>query len=102
MSPPIARPFPCFIADSPQEGKPYGRWAERLTEEFARACEPHAGEAGGRLRPRTPKGGSGRGGGGRGSRPAPRRAPQPTGGGAAAGAGEASPPPPAARIAPPS
>ena len=28
--PPIPRPFPRFIADSPQEGRPYGRWAERL------------------------------------------------------------------------
>jgi hypothetical protein len=46
MSPPIARPFPRFIADAPQEKQPYGRWAERLGERFAEACEPLAGEAG--------------------------------------------------------
>lgn len=44
--PPTSRPFPTFIADSPQEGNPYGRWAERLVEEFALACEPLADEAG--------------------------------------------------------
>jgi hypothetical protein len=44
--PPVPRPFPRFIADSPQEARPYGRWAERLEAEFARACEPLAGEAG--------------------------------------------------------
>ncbi len=46
MSPPIRRPFPRFIADSPQEKAPYGRWAERLAETFAEACEPLTGEAG--------------------------------------------------------
>jgi hypothetical protein len=51
VSPPLSRPFPRFIADSPQEGPPYGRWAERLGEEFARACEPLAGEAGAALDP---------------------------------------------------
>ena len=50
---PVPRPFPRFIADAPQEGRPYGRWAERLTEEFAKACEPHAGEAGAPLDPET-------------------------------------------------
>jgi hypothetical protein len=44
--PPIPRPFPRFIADSPQEGKPYGRWEGRLREEFERACSAHAAEAG--------------------------------------------------------
>jgi hypothetical protein len=44
--PPIPRPFPRFIADSPQEGRPYGRWAERLEQEFAKACQPLADEAG--------------------------------------------------------
>ena len=44
--PPIPKPFPRFVADSPQEGKPYGRWGERLTEEFAKACGEHASEAG--------------------------------------------------------
>src|SRR2546423_9672781 len=44
--PPTPRPFPAFIADAPQEGDPYGRWSERLVEEFAVACEPLADEAG--------------------------------------------------------
>ncbi len=51
--PPIARPFPRFIADAPQEGKPYGRYEERLREHFVRACEPLAGEAGSPLSPDT-------------------------------------------------
>lgn len=44
--PPHSRPYPRFIADSPQESRPYGRWQERLTEAFAYACESLAGEAG--------------------------------------------------------
>ena len=44
--PPTSRPFPAFIADAPQESEPYGRWAERLIEEFAAACEPLVDEAG--------------------------------------------------------
>lgn len=44
--PPIAKPFPRFIANSPQEGVPYGRWAERLTELFEARCEPLIAEAG--------------------------------------------------------
>jgi hypothetical protein len=51
--PPIPRPFPRFIADAPQEGRPYGRWAERLEAEFAKACEPHSGDAGAPLDPET-------------------------------------------------
>lgn len=51
--PPIARPFPRFIADSPQEGRPYGRWEERLASEFAKACEPLGAEAGAPLDPGT-------------------------------------------------
>ena len=43
--PPTSRPFPAFIADAPQENEPYGRWSERLVEEFASACEPLADEA---------------------------------------------------------
>jgi len=46
MSPPIGRPFPRFIADSAQEKRPYGRWAERLRGELERACEPLVEEAG--------------------------------------------------------
>ena len=46
MSPPTARPFPRFIADAAQEGTVAGRFAERLTAEFAAACEPLAEAAG--------------------------------------------------------
>src|SRR3954452_6405488 len=65
MSPPLPRPFPRFIADSPQERNPYGRWEERLRDEFASACEPHAGEAGGPLDPEAIKWFPERGWGGR-------------------------------------
>ena len=51
--PPVARPIPRFIADSAQEGLPYGRWAERLTESFAEACEALEGEAGAPLDPES-------------------------------------------------
>jgi hypothetical protein len=47
MPPPLARPIPRFIADAPVEGLPYGRWAQQLRDAFAKACEPHVGEAGG-------------------------------------------------------
>jgi hypothetical protein len=47
VSPPIRRPIPRFVADASVESLPYGRWAQRLRDEFARACEPHVGEAGG-------------------------------------------------------
>jgi hypothetical protein len=53
--PPIPRPYPRFIADAPREGKPYGRWEERLTQELATACEPFAAEAGAPLDPKTVK-----------------------------------------------
>lgn len=36
---PDPRPIPRFIADTTQEGIPHGRFAERLREEFAAACE---------------------------------------------------------------
>jgi len=36
--PPNPRPIPRFVADSTQEGIPHGRFAERLGEEFLRAC----------------------------------------------------------------
>lgn len=36
---PNPRPIPRFIADTTQEGIPHGRFAERLREEFAQACE---------------------------------------------------------------
>jgi hypothetical protein len=50
-TPPTARPFPAFIADAPQEGAPYGRWGERLAEEFARSCARLATEAGAAVDP---------------------------------------------------
>ena len=81
MSPPITRPFPCFIADSPQEGRPYGQWAKRLEEEFAKACGPHADEAGAPLDPETIRWFPERGWGGRVYVPGTGRATEPTGGG---------------------
>lgn len=51
--PPVARPIPRFVADSAQEGLPYGRWTERVSEQFAKACEPLAGEAGAPLDPES-------------------------------------------------
>ena len=45
--PPVAQPIPRFIADASVEGLPYGRWAQRLRDEFVKACEPHLAEAGG-------------------------------------------------------
>ena len=63
--PPVPRPFPRFIADSPQEGRPYGRWADRLGEEFSKACESHASEAGSKLDGETVKWFPERGWGGR-------------------------------------
>jgi hypothetical protein len=81
MSPPINRPFPRFIADSPQEGRPYGQWAKRLEEEFAKACGPHAGEAGAPLDPDTVRWFPERGWGGRVYVPCVGRAIEPTGGG---------------------
>ena len=53
MSPPIARPFPRFMADTAQESRPYGDWSERLTTTFASACEELAAEAGAPLDPET-------------------------------------------------
>ena len=72
--PPLPRPYPRFVADSPQEGKPYGRWEERLRDEFAKACSEHAGEAGGALDPDTIKWFPERGWGGRVYVPATGRA----------------------------
>jgi hypothetical protein len=47
MSPPVRTPLPRFIADASAEGLPYGRWAQQLRDEFAKACEKHVSEAGG-------------------------------------------------------
>jgi hypothetical protein len=81
MSPPITRPFPRFMADSSQEGRPYGQWAKRLEEVFAKACEPHAGEAGAPLDPETIRWFPERGWGGRIYVPGAGRATEPSGGG---------------------
>jgi hypothetical protein len=81
MSPPSARPLPCFIGDSAQEGRPYGHWAERLEEVFTKACEPHAGEAGAPLDPETIRWFPERGWGGRVYVPGAGRATEPSGGG---------------------
>ncbi len=53
--PPVRRPFPRFVADAAREGRPYGRYEERLREAFASACEPLAAEAGSTLDPMTVK-----------------------------------------------
>jgi len=37
--PPEERFVPRFAAEPPQEGLPYGRWAERLAQEFLAACD---------------------------------------------------------------
>ncbi len=36
--PPSERPIPRYAAEPPQEGLPYGRWAERLAAAFTQAC----------------------------------------------------------------
>ena len=51
--PPTGRPYPRFIADAPQEKRPYGRFEERLAADFSAACEALAAEAGQRLDPET-------------------------------------------------
>jgi hypothetical protein len=78
MSPPVNRPFPRFIADAAQEGRPYGQWAKRLEEVFAKACEPHAGEAGAPLDPETIRWFPERGWGGRIYVPGAGRATKPS------------------------
>jgi hypothetical protein len=45
--PPVRQPIPRFVANASTEGLPYGRWGQRLRDEFAKACEPHISEAGG-------------------------------------------------------
>ncbi len=79
--PPVPRPFPRFIADSPQEGAPYGRWEERLASEFEAACEPLTEEAAAPLDPGTLRWFPERTWGGRIYVPATGRAGEPTAGG---------------------
>jgi hypothetical protein len=76
--PPTKRPFPRFVADASQEGRPYGRWEERLRAEFARGCEPLATEAGSGLDPMTVRWFPDRSWGGRVYVPASGRAAEPT------------------------
>jgi hypothetical protein len=92
LMPPIPRPFPRFIANSPQEGRPYGRWAERLEAEFAKACERHADEAGAPLDAATVRWFPERSWGGRVYVPGSGRGAAPTGGEGKGTAGEASAP----------
>lgn len=49
--PPIARPFPRFVADTSQDARPYGEWEVRLGDAFALECGGLASEAGGALNP---------------------------------------------------
>jgi hypothetical protein len=63
--PPIARPYPRFLADSPQEGRPSGRFAERLAAAFGEQCSKLAGEAGAALDPESLRWFPDRGWGGR-------------------------------------
>jgi hypothetical protein len=77
VSPPVPRPFPRFIADAPQEGRPYGRYEERLRQKLIRECEQHAVEAGAPLDPETINWFPERGWGGRVYVPATGRASQP-------------------------
>jgi hypothetical protein len=53
--PPTKRPFPRFIADASQQGRPYGRFEDRLRNEFARVCAGLKVEAGAALDPMTVK-----------------------------------------------
>jgi hypothetical protein len=76
--PPSSRPFPRFIADASREGRPYGRWEERLREAFAAKCEPLAGEARSALDPMTVKWFPDRSWGGRTYVPASGRAAEST------------------------
>jgi len=76
--PPIRRPFPRSIADASQEGRPYGRWEDRLRETFAAECESLTAEAGAALDPMTVKWFPDRTWGGRVYVPATGRAVEPT------------------------
>src|SRR5687767_4772509 len=53
--PPSTRPFPRHVADASRQGRPYGRWADRLAESFVAACAPLASDAGAQLDPETLK-----------------------------------------------
>ncbi|HEX2129554.1 MAG TPA: hypothetical protein VHF58_10105 [Solirubrobacterales bacterium] len=76
--PPTNRPYPRFIGDASREGRPYGRWEERLREAFVDECRPLAAEAGSELDPMTVKWFPDRSWGGRTYVPASGRAGAPT------------------------
>lgn len=78
MTPPSSRPFPRFVADASQDGEPTGRWAERLTTHFAKACESLAPDAGSALDPETLRWFPERGWGGRVYVPVTGRAQEPS------------------------
>ncbi len=90
--PPVPRPLPRFVADSPQEGGPYGRWEQTLASEFEAACEQLAEEAEAALDPGTLKWFPERTWGGRVYVPATGRAGEATGGGEPDGAEQATGP----------
>jgi hypothetical protein len=77
--PPNPRPIPRFIADSSQEGIPHGRFAERLGEEFGRACAAIDGLPDGVEAPESPDWYPERAWGGRVWVPCTARAPGPEG-----------------------
>lgn len=78
--PPIRRPFPRSIANASAEGRPHGRWEERLREAFAAECEPLATEAGSPLDPESVRWFPDRSWGGRVYVPTSGRAAEPTAG----------------------
>jgi len=78
-TPPTAKPFPAFVADSPQEGAPYGRWGEQLAAAFAEAAAEYESEAGVALDPPEIRWFPERGWGGRVYVPASARAETPAG-----------------------
>lgn len=51
--PPIKKAFPRFMADTPQEGRPYGDWEQQLKDCFVAEAESIAEEAGAPLDPDT-------------------------------------------------
>jgi len=66
------------LADASQDGEPTGRWAERLGEHFAKACEPLTADAGSGLDPETIRWFPDRAWGGRVYVPATARAKEPS------------------------
>jgi hypothetical protein len=78
VTPPSPRPYPRHVADASQDGRPYGRWEERLRDVFASVCEPLSSDVGSPLEPATLKWFPDRGWGGRVYVPVTGRASEPT------------------------